>query len=313
MLPRPMLNQIPNHPDACAPERSRFVETRGARIRVYEWGDEAAPAILCCHGFIDHGRGFDLLAPILAEQYRVVSMDARGHGESSRADSYVWGEDLSDIVYVLRDLGPGTHLIGHSKGGGQATDAATLMPGEVGKLVNLDGFGPPEDGFFRRPDIPDFESMTLADQCGLYLDEMRSPKRRLEWRPYATLDEIVARRGLQNPRLDPTWLRYFVYHAAVQLESGWRWKADPMIVGGGFGPFRPAWIAPGWATLEPTMLAVIGSVEDQWGPLPDDVLTKRLSYVPRFTRATIEGSGHFLHMEEPIQLGRLILDFLGER
>ena len=104
MLLGPMLETEPHHPDASAPERSRFVKTRGARIRVHEWGDSAAPAILCCHGFIDHARGFDLLAPILAQDYRVVSMDARGHGESSWADSYVWGPDLGDIIHVLPAL-----------------------------------------------------------------------------------------------------------------------------------------------------------------------------------------------------------------
>ena len=42
-------------------------------------------AVLLCHGMFDHGRGFDLLAPLLADRFRVVAMDARGHGESSWA------------------------------------------------------------------------------------------------------------------------------------------------------------------------------------------------------------------------------------
>jgi len=89
-------------------------------------------------------------------------------------------------------------------------------------------------------------------------------------------------------------------------------RRSPWLVAGGFGPFRPEWIAPGWSRLKATMLAVIGSVQDQWGPLPGDILAERLSHVPRLERATIEGSGHFLQMEEPVQVGRLILDFLAE-
>jgi pimeloyl-ACP methyl ester carboxylesterase len=34
-------------------------------------------------------RGFDLFAPLLAQRYRVVAIDARGHGDSDGADSYI--------------------------------------------------------------------------------------------------------------------------------------------------------------------------------------------------------------------------------
>ncbi len=84
-----------------------------------------------------------------------------------------------------------------------------------------------------------------------------------------------------------------------------------MMVAGGFGPFRPDWIGPGWKHLVLPMLAVIGSLPDHWGPLPEDLLAERLSYVPRLERATIEGSGHFIHMEQPVALASVILDFLG--
>ena len=72
--------EAPQCPGAVAPERFRWFEPPGARLRAYEWGDPKAPPVLLAHGFFDHGRGFDLLAPILAERYRVVSVDSRGHG-----------------------------------------------------------------------------------------------------------------------------------------------------------------------------------------------------------------------------------------
>jgi len=79
----------------------------------------------------------------------------------------------------------------------------------------------------------------------------------------------------------------------------------------GFGPFRPEWIGAAWARLQCPMLAVIGSVPDTWGPLPEPILRERLAHVPRLERATIEGAGHFAHMERPAETAALILDFLG--
>lgn len=114
--------EAPTCAGAVAPDRFRWFETRGARLRTYEWGDPKATPVLAAHGFFDHGRGYDLLAPLLAEKYHVISFDARGHGESSWTDTYAWNMDVHDLVCMLRELGRATHLIGHSKGGGQALD-----------------------------------------------------------------------------------------------------------------------------------------------------------------------------------------------
>ncbi|MFT5695667.1 MAG: pimeloyl-ACP methyl ester carboxylesterase [Myxococcota bacterium] len=300
----------PHCPGTVAPERFRYFETHGAKLRAYEWGDPKAPAILCAHGFFDHGRGYDLMAPLLAERYRVVSVDARGHGESSRCGAYPWMMDVKDTLHILRELGPGTHLVGHSKGGGQMTDSAILAGDSIGKLVSLDGFGPPDDGIFARPGQPDFTAMSLPERSAHFLDQRKRAEQKLDWNPRPSLDDLVERRGQQNPLLDKTWLRYFVYHAAREANDGWRWKGDAMLTSGGFGPFRPDWIAPHWANLKVPMLAVIGSVQDHWGPLPKEMLDGRLAHVPQLERVTIEGAGHFIHMERPVATAEVILDFL---
>ncbi len=302
----------PRYPDAVAPERSRWVDSSGVRLRVHEWGDPAAAPLLLCHGMFDHARGFDLLAPRLASRYRVLALDARGHGESDWVDSYVWFMDVLDIVRVLGEIGRPVRLVGHSKGGGQSTDAAVLAPDRVCKLVNIDGFGPPDEGDFNHPGAPAVEHLTTAERCRLFLDRRRGASRRLEWRPYESLEELVARRSSQNPRLTREWLRYFVYHGARESADGWRWRADPQTVAGGFGPWNPQWIGPSWKRLRVPMLAVTGSVPDTWGPLPEEVLSRRLEYVAQFERAVVRGSGHFVHMEHPREMADLLLDYLGD-
>ncbi|MEN8185235.1 MAG: alpha/beta hydrolase [Myxococcota bacterium] len=297
----------PCFPGAVAPERRREVDSSGVRLALHEWGDPDAAPVLLAHGMWDHARGFDLLAPLLAGSFRVIGLDARGHGDSGWADAYGWGSDIGDIVQVVRSLQRRVHLVGHSKGGGQVLDAAAVVPERVRSVVSIDGFGPPPEGFDhpRRP-RPD---KTVAEFFSDYLDRARRSRRRNGWRSYPSLDDLVKRRRAQNPRLSTDWLRYFAFHAARPCPGGWRWKSDP-LVGEGFGPFKVEWIAPGWERLAVPMLALVGSEPDTWGPLPEAILAERLAHVPKLSRATVEGAGHFVHMEKPQETAEVLLSFL---
>jgi len=296
----------PSYPGALAPERSFDLESVGVRLRLHEWGDPARTPVVLCHGMFDHGRGFDTLAPLLATRFRVVSIDARGHGDSGWADAYAWFADIADITNVLRFLDAPAHLVGHSKGGGQVTDVAADYPHLVRQVVNIDGFGPSSEGF--RPPGFELDARTLPERFATLLDRRRAEEER-RWRLYPSLDHLVARRRRMNPRLSEEWLRYFLFHAAREVEGGWVWKVDPLAAGG-MGPFKPEWIGRGWCRLRVPLLAVTGSEPDSWGPLPEALLQERLGYVPVLERATVQGAGHFVHMERPEQTAELLLGWL---
>jgi pimeloyl-ACP methyl ester carboxylesterase len=295
----------PHYPGAVPPERSRFFESDGVRLRVDEWGDPAAAPVVLLHGAFDHGRGFDLLAPLLAPRFRVLALTSRGHGDSEWSDVYAWPNDVMDAVHLLRSLGRPAHLVGHSRGGGQATDAALWAPECVRRLVDVDGFGPPPEGFTPPGMKPD--ARPLPERFADYLDRRRRASERT-WRPYPSLEDLVERRRAQNPRLSREWLRYFLYHGAREVEGGWVWKTDPEFTGG-FGPWRPAWAGRGWGRLRVPMLAVVGSEPDIW-QLPEAVIAERLAAVPRLERAAVPGAGHFVHMERPRELADLLLGAL---
>jgi pimeloyl-ACP methyl ester carboxylesterase len=291
----------PEFPGAAPPERIAAVDSFGVRLNLLEWGDPQAPPLLACHGMWDHARSFSLLAPLLARRYRVVALDARGHGESGWADSYTWLMDVLDIVNVIRWFGRKVGLIGHSKAGGQVVDAARAVPDAITRVVNIDGFGPPP---FAESDLP------TPQRCADYLDTRRKLTQRPTWRHYPTLDELVERRRAQNPRLSREWLRYFIFHGAREDRDGWRWKVDPLAQSG-FGPWRPEWIAPQFARLRAPMLAIVGSEQDTWGPLPAAIRAQRLSGVQHLSECTIARAGHFAHIEEPALTAEAILGFLG--
>ena len=84
--------------------------------------------------------------------------------------------------------------------------------------------------------------------------------------------------------------------------------ADPEFAGG-FGPFRPEWIAPGWRRLRMPVLAVTGTEPDAWR-LSDTIVEERLTHVPDVRWERVPGAGHFVHMERPRELADLLLEFL---
>ena len=134
----------PDFPGTVAPERTWTLTSFGVRLNLIEWGDPAARPLLLTHGMWDHARSFAGFAPLLAKRWRVIAMDASGHGDSGWAQGYPWPMHVRDIVTAVRSLDQPVCLVGHSMGGGQATDAARALPELVTTLVNIDGFGPPD-------------------------------------------------------------------------------------------------------------------------------------------------------------------------
>ncbi|HXH56529.1 MAG TPA: alpha/beta hydrolase, partial [Iamia sp.] len=124
-----------------------------------------------------------------------------------------------------------------------------------------------------------------------------------------TIDELAARRGRMNPRLDPSWLRYVVPIGAGRAEDGWRWKIDPSMRMGGFGPWRPEWSMWRLPSLGMPVLCVLGLELELmgWGTLPEDV-TSHLP--PQGRYVGLDGVGHFMHVEQPALVAELVLDFL---
>jgi pimeloyl-ACP methyl ester carboxylesterase len=114
-----------------------------------------------------------------------------------------------------------------------------------------------------------------------------------------------------NPRLSIEWLRYLVTAGARHDPDGWRWKLDPGIRPGGFGPWRPEWSMMRMPGLAMPVLGVLGMEPEMmgWGTQPEDVL----AWSPPGARVVpLEGVGHFVHIERPDLVASLVLDFLGD-
>jgi pimeloyl-ACP methyl ester carboxylesterase len=114
------------------------------RMAWVEWGDPAAPVVLCVHGLTRNSRDFDPLAQALAADFRVICPDLPGRGASDwlpesrlyQPPAYV--EALSHLLAVINAP---VMWVGTSLGGicGMAVAAASGNP--LTRLV-LNDIGP---------------------------------------------------------------------------------------------------------------------------------------------------------------------------
>src|SRR5688572_1250153 len=298
------------YPGAKGPDRRRSVTSHGVRLAVVEWGDPDAPPLLLAHGGSDFARTFDVFAPLLAAGgYRVVSWDHRGHGDSDHAALYSWEADLRDAVAVLESTSTTPiPLVGHSKGGGLLLDIGLFLPERVTRLVSIDGL--PSTRRRGRRDISKEERVQgRAEMLERWLDHRR--RAHDVRRKPGTVEELARRRGEMNPRLPFEWLCYLVTVGGRQEVDGWRWKLDPSLRMGGFGPWRPGWILAQLPMLTVPMLGLVSRIVEPmgWGSSAEEL---QAYLAPLSVAEDIGELGHFLHIEAPDLIARRVLDFLGE-
>jgi len=96
----------------------------------------SGPPVTLVHGVGSSLESWDAIAEWLARRYRVIRMDLRGHGKSSRIETCSLESFLEDVAMVLDALGIArTHLVGFSLGGMIAQAFVLAHPERVEKLA----------------------------------------------------------------------------------------------------------------------------------------------------------------------------------
>jgi 3-oxoadipate enol-lactonase len=102
-------------------------------------GAADAPVVVLSNS-LGASRGmWDPQVPALAERFRVVTYDTRGHGDSpAPAGPYTLDDLVDDLVALLDEVGaPTAHVAGLSLGGMTAMRLAAREPGRVDRLAVL--------------------------------------------------------------------------------------------------------------------------------------------------------------------------------
>ncbi|WP_421759542.1 alpha/beta fold hydrolase [Devosia sp.] len=117
--------------------QTKFVTTEGGRVAFEDTGGNG-PAILAIPGMGDLRSEYRLIRPALQQAgYRVITMDARGFGETSAKWSDYSARAVGrDAVAVLKHLGVGpATIMGNSFAAGSALWAAQDAPEQVNGVV----------------------------------------------------------------------------------------------------------------------------------------------------------------------------------
>lgn len=275
-----------------SPERTDRFTSQRLELAKNEWGDPEASPVILVHGGRDQKRSWDWVATRLACDYRVITYDLRGHGDSDRANDGHYGmmDHVLDLVSLVEHLDlEQVSLIGHSLGGNIALRFTGLYPDRVDRLVAIEGLGPSPKMLAERASIP------IADQLRDWVSERRKRVNRLP-RRLATLEEAKARMRAAFPQLSDVHIHHLSETGIRATEDGaLRWAYDPS--GMGFAPggdLAPAQLHELWAAIACPTLLVYG--RDSWAS--DPAADGRAAHFQAAQVVSLEGAGHWVHHDQ---------------
>ena len=272
--------------------QDKFVDANGMRFHYLEWGNPGNPPMLLLHGFAQTCHSWDFVALGFSDNYRVIVLDQRGHGDSDWASDGDYSPETQqkDISGVVNELGLENFvLMGLSMGGRNSFTYAANNSGKVKALVVVDAA--PQN---MQQGTQNIRSFVQQD------DELDS------------VDAFVERVLQYNPRRDPQQVRGSIRHNIKELPSGkWTWKYDRALR----RPGRRMGSDPEtekrlWGYLEtlqcPTLL-VRGGGSDI---VAMDTADRMHQAIPNSRLATIDGAGHLVMGDSPSGFQSAVTDFL---
>jgi non-heme chloroperoxidase len=122
-----------------SPHKIGFITVNKVRVHYLDWGGNGE-TLLLLHGMGDTPHRYDDLAPQFTNQFRVLGLTRRGHGESEIPKT---GYDTATLVEDIRHFLDALKikrvvLAGHSFAGDELTRFAVVHPDRVIKLIYFD-------------------------------------------------------------------------------------------------------------------------------------------------------------------------------
>jgi len=268
----------------------RRVAARGMSFHYLEWGDAARPPLLCFHGITQTAHSWDEVAAALADEYRVLCFDQRGHGDSDWAPGGVYSrqEMAADIAALATALGvPRFFLAGMSMGGINSITFTAAHAESVAALVIVDVS--PE---IKREGV---ENIRKFVQAADVLD---------------SFEAFVERAQAFNPRRSRANIESRLRHNLKQLPSGqWTWKYDTTLRSGERGP-DISLLASLWddvAQIRCPTLILKGGESDI---LSAESAAKMQAAIAGSAMVTIPGAGHSVMGDNPEAFTAAVRGFL---
>ena len=199
------------------------------------------------HAYTSHARSWDTAARALANRFRVLAVDLRGHGESAWAADYHEQRLLDDLTAFVEALGLGTFsAVGFSIGSSVAGSYAALCPDRVKQLVVAECF-----------------ALETDPQAAAHIHALRSlPAEYQGAAAVVAAQAAAAYRPLAPYAPDDELRRWMLDGLKHEPDGRWTWRYDPIFrVPGPPGRLNPtaAEFAQRLADVACPMLVVVGA------------------------------------------------------
>ncbi|XP_036624024.1 protein ABHD11-like [Trichosurus vulpecula] len=253
-------------------------------------GRDNLPPVVFLHGLFSNKNIFQAEAEALAQQTgrKVLTVDARNHGESPHSPDCSYAAMSADLQALLSKLGlTPCVLIGHSMGGKTAMAFALQEPELVERLVSVD-ISP-----FVATEMPNVFKIVPAMNSLNLLGSLSHSQ------AFEVVDEHL------KPSVKDSGIRQYLFNSLVQVNGQYVWKVNA----------ENLWQQQNQLLETIPIQGVYGgptlfltSINSSFVPQSHHPKIKLL--FPEAQFQTIPDAGHILHINKPQEFMNSILSFL---
>jgi esterase len=241
------------------------------------------PPLLIIHGLFGSSRNWRTLSQQFADNFTVISVDLRNHGDSPHLDDMSYQLMAMDVVNLLDQLQiVKTSVIGHSMGGKVAMKLSQLEPARVSQLVVAD-IGPVS----YRHDYDDLIDAVLS----LDLTSVKNRKQA----------DAELKDGIPDPRI-----RMFLLQNLVVTENRLKWKLNWKALKQNISQIIGFDDISDWH-IEIPSLFIYGGQSNYLNSEIRELIPNHFTHV---AFSCIENAGHWLHAEQPQMFYSEVNNFL---
>ncbi|XP_050434555.1 protein ABHD11-like [Adelges cooleyi] len=247
--------------------------------------------LIIMHGLFGSKSNWNSLAKALHNltSRKVITVDARNHGDSPHSDEHTYAHMAEDIKLLMDDLGlKKASMIGHSMGGRAMMYFAIVYPDLLESLIPVD-ISP-----VNSKEVTDIRSiidaLTMID---------------LDFNVPISKARLLVDDQMSNSIESPV-LRQFLLINLIRVDNRYRWRINLSAIDSNFDKHISQFPQVQSTYTGPTFF-IGGGLSKFIKPEDHDEIQ---NIFPNSKFAYIDGAGHWLHAEKPSEFLKLVTDFL---
>jgi pimeloyl-ACP methyl ester carboxylesterase len=256
----------------------------GRTISSLVWGS-APPELVLVHGGAQNAHTWDTVALALGRPLLAVDLPGHGHSDGGADGSLSVAGNGRDLASVVTELAPEARgVVGMSLGGMSSIALAAQAPELVRALV-----------------LVDVTPGVSHEKAAPIVNFVNGPA------SFDSFDELLARTIEHNPGRSESSLRRGILHNAVQREDGsWVWRYARFRTDAASVPEFDGW----WDALSGLIVPIMLVRGLAWSVVDDSDVDELLRRQPGARVEGVQGAGHSIQGDRPLELAALVEDFL---